>query len=130
MKPIGLPRVRPVPRSSRRIAATVSAEGFLRMAECPEAVGEPINVGSGEGIAIGDLADRIASLIGRKIPIAFDARRVRPERSEVDRLIADATKAGALMGWEPKVPLEAGLRRTIDWISDARDRYKVDTYNV
>ena len=107
-----------------------TVEGFLRIADCPEAVGECVNVGSGEGIVIGDLADRIVSLIGRKIPIAFDAERVRPERSEVDRLIADATKAAALMDWKPKVSLEAGLTRTIDWISNARGRYKVDTYNV
>lgn len=107
-----------------------TVEGFLKIAECPEAVGQEINVGSGQGISIRDLADRIVSLIGRKVRITFDAERVRPEGSEVDRLVADFSKATSLTGWAPKVSLDEGLKRTIDWISEALDRYKVDMYNV
>jgi nucleoside-diphosphate-sugar epimerase len=110
------------------VADTVS--GFVKMAEIPDTVGEVVNIGTGTEISIGDLADRIVSLIGKEAEIVLDAERLRPQTSEVKRLIADNSKARKLMGWKPEIPLNEGLKRTIEWISGSLDRYKVDTYNV
>ena len=107
-----------------------TVDGFVKMAESPDTIGEVVNIGTGMEISIGDLADRIISLIGKEVEIIFDAERLRPKSSEVARLIADNSKAKNLIGWEPKISLDEGLKRTIEWISDALGRYNVDTYNV
>jgi NAD dependent epimerase/dehydratase len=91
---------------------------------------EPINVGSGKEIAIRDLAALIASLIGGDVSVAVDDARVRPERSEVDRLCADATRARQLLGWSPRHSLRDGLQATIAWIKDNLERYRPETYSV
>jgi len=104
--------------------------GFIRVAESPESTGEVINVGSGKEISIGDLADKIASLMDRDIEIISDTSRIRPEKSEVNRLLADNTKAKELIQWEPRVSLDEGLRKTIEWISEHINSYKVNIYNV
>jgi len=79
-----------------------------------EATGEVINVGSGNDIKIMDLARLLAKIIGRRFSLEKDLSRLRPY--DVDRLICDNSKAKRLLGWEPKVDLETGLSRTVDWI--------------
>ena len=108
-----------------------TVEGFIKIAEADDNVlGEVINIGSNFEISIGDLAYKIISLIDRNMEIKFDDSRVRPEKSEIERLWVDNSKAKKLMGWEPKISLDEGLKRTIDWISGNLDNYKVDIYNV
>ena len=107
-----------------------TVEGFIKIAESPKSVGEVINVGSNQEISIGDLADKIVLLTGRNVEIIFDATRIRPEKSEVNRLLADNSKAKELIDWEPKISLDEGLRKTIDWISEHINIYKIDIYNV
>jgi dTDP-glucose 4,6-dehydratase len=92
-------------------------EGLMKAAEIPESVGEAINLGSGQGIAIGDLADKIVALIGRDVEILFDATRIRTQSPDIERLVADITKANHLLGWQPKTSLDDGLRQTIEWFS-------------
>jgi dTDP-glucose 4,6-dehydratase len=110
--------------------------GFLAVAESPRSVGEVINTGSGHGISIGDLARTIMRLTGREVPVEEDAQRLRPEKSEVGRLLADIRKAEALLGWRPQYAgsegLERGLRQTIDWLSRPENLacYKTDIYNI
>jgi nucleoside-diphosphate-sugar epimerase len=89
----------------------------LKAAEIPESVGEAINLGSGEGISIGDLADKIVALIGRDVEILFDATRIRTQSPDIERLVADITKADYLLGWQPKTSLDDGLKQTIEWFS-------------
>jgi len=115
-------------RNSYYIEDTV--EGFIKIAESHKSVGEVINIGSGEEISIGDLADKIVSLTGRNVEIVFDETRIRPEKSEVNRLLADNSKAKELLQWEPMVSMDEGLRKTIEWISEHINVYKVDIYNV
>lgn len=91
--------------------------GLIRMAEAPESVGEAINIGSGKGISVGDLAERIIALIGTDIEILFDATRIRPQNSEIEQLIADITKASDLLGWKPETSLDMGLEQTIEWFA-------------
>ena len=107
---------------------TVSA--FIAAAKSSKSVGEVTNFGSGQEISIGDLAGKIISLIGKEVEIKCDEKRIRPKKSEVERLLADATKARELIGWKPQVSLTDGLQNTIDWISQHLDKYKIDIYNV
>jgi nucleoside-diphosphate-sugar epimerase len=97
-----------------------TVEGFLRAAIADNVLGQTINLGSGREISIGNLALLIARLLGKQVQIITDERRRRPEKSEVERLLADNSKAKRLLGWEPRVSLEEGLLRTIDWMREHR----------
>lgn len=104
-------------------------EGFIKVAESPKSVGDVINIGSNFEISIGDLVNKIISLVGKNAEIITDPARVRPQDSEVERLWCDNTKAKKLLGWEPKTSLDEGLKKTIEWISDNIDLYKLERYN-
>ncbi|TKJ45987.1 NAD-dependent dehydratase [Candidatus Aerophobetes bacterium Ae_b3b] len=107
-----------------------TVEGFIKIAESENSIGEEINIGSGFEISIGDLAEKIVSLVGKEVKLIKDEKRVRPEKSEVERLLADNSKARKLLGWSPRVSLDAGLKMTIKWIKDHPDFYKPGTYKV
>ena len=115
-------------RDLNYVADTV--DGFLKIAETDAAIGEVINLGTGREVSVGDVAATIIRLVGRDIPVVFDANRVRPDASEVERLVADATKAKRLVGWEPRHTIDDGLRATIDWIRQHLDQYKPTVYAV
>lgn len=105
-------------------------EGFLAAAECPDAVGQTINLGSGREISIENLARLIARLTGVKMEIVQQSERLRPEKSEVDRLLADNSLAKSLLKWKPQVSLEEGLEKTLDWLKEHLDQYKPDVYAI
>lgn len=107
-----------------------TVDGFLAVAQHPAAVGQVINVGSGREISIGDLARLIVRLVGSSSEVVEDSQRVRPAASEVERLLCGHAKARELLGWVPRVELEEGLRRSIDWFRVHLDRYKTDIYNI
>ncbi|MFC2105532.1 SDR family NAD(P)-dependent oxidoreductase [Candidatus Bipolaricaulota bacterium] len=104
--------------------------GFLKVAQSDRAVGEVINIGTGNGIAIGELAEKIIGLAGKDVRIVCDEQRVRPEKSEVMELICDNRKAKELIDWEPQYALEKGLAETIEWVRGNLDLYKAGLYNV
>ena len=116
------------------IADTVS--GFLALAASDQVNGEVINLGSGFQISIGDLVQTISKLMRIDVKVEEDQQRMRPEKSEVRRLCADATKAFKLAGWKPResghAGLEAGLRQTIQWFSDPKNlsQYKTGKYTL
>jgi dTDP-glucose 4,6-dehydratase len=91
--------------------------GFLKVAETPELTGEVINLGSGQGISIGSLAEKIITLIGRDVEIIFDATRIRIQSPDIEQLVADIAKAKDLLGWQPKTSLDVGLKQTIEWFA-------------
>lgn len=103
-------------------------EGFVRAAASSDAVGQTINIGSGRETTIADLAQMIASQLGRTLAVERDEERVRSAQSEVERLVADTTTARALLGWEPAVSLEEGLTLTIDWIRERLAGYRPGAY--
>jgi len=113
-------------RDLNYVANTV--DGFMQAAMIPEAIGQTINLGSGREISIGDLAQLIAELVGKPIDIVNQEKRMRPEQSEVDRLLADNSLAQELLGWQPKVSLEQGLAKTIEWLQQNLERYRPDVY--
>jgi dTDP-glucose 4,6-dehydratase len=110
------------------VADTV--QGLLRCATAEGIEGETINLGTGVEVSIGDLAQRILRLIGVEVPIALDEGRLRPPNSEVERLVADVSKAKRLLAWQPEVSLDEGLRRTIEWLTGSLSSYKTSVYNV
>ena len=105
-------------------------EGYLLAAMSPGTVGRTVNLGSGREISIGDLATLIARLCGRAITIETDAQRIRPDGSEVERLLADNALARQVLGWEPKVSLDEGLSKTIEWMKTRLERYRPGVYLV
>jgi len=115
-------------RDFNYVADTV--EGFIRMGECPDAIGQVINIGSGREVSISELSKTILSLIGRNIPIVCENERVRPPASEVDRLCANNSKANGILGWQPQFTLQQGLTQTIEWMEKNLDRYRIGTYTV
>ena len=115
-------------RDFNYVADTVA--GFLAVAESADSVGEVINIGSGRGVSIADTVRALMRLTGKKAKVSQAAARVRPGRSEVLRLVCDNRKARRLLGWRPRVSLEEGLVRTIDYISRHRDAYKAGIYNL
>jgi dTDP-glucose 4,6-dehydratase len=115
-------------RDFNYVGDTVS--GFLDIAASGTATAEVFNLGTGQEISIGDLVELSGRILGRQLHVEEDPQRVRPAASEVERLIADASKAHKRCGWEPHITLEVGLRRTIAWIADHRDVYRPAAYGV
>jgi dTDP-glucose 4,6-dehydratase len=107
-----------------------TVDGFVAIGNHAAAAGEVINIGSGREISVGDLAAMIVGIVGSRSEIVEDTARIRPRDSEVERLLCDNGKAMRVVGWSPRVTLEEGLTRTIEWIGRHRDRYKADIYNV
>ena len=107
-----------------------TVEGLVRAATSARVVGCTINLGSGREIAMGELAKLIAELSERPAQIEQDVRRLRPQESEVERLAADNRLAKELLGWQPAVSLEEGLRLTIAWMREHLDGYRPGVYVV
>lgn len=106
------------------------ARAFIESAECEINLGEVVNFGTGIGVTIGNLSRMIEKMIGGKIKIICDKQRIRPEKSEVFKLICDNRKAKKIVGWKPKYSLEKGLKETIDFIDKHPNLYKPDVYNL
>ena len=104
--------------------------GFVKIAECSEAVGKVINIGSGKEISVGNMALTILDLVGKDLPIVSDSERVRPENSEVERLCANNRQAKDILSWRPECSLRNGLAETIGWIEKNIGRYRPSLYTI
>ena len=107
-----------------------TAAGMAACAGAEGVEGEVINLGTGTEVSIGELAERVLRQLGRDVSVSVDESRLRPKDSEVERLVADTSKAKRLLGWEPTVDLDEGLRRTIEWLQGSLEAYKPSLYNV
>ena len=107
-----------------------TVEGFLLAGQAGLWDGETYNLGSGQEISIGDIAELIFKIMGKQPVIQVEQSRLRPEKSEVLRLISDNQKVKAALGWQPKVGMEEGLRRTIAWINAHLDLYNPEEYGL
>ncbi|MFZ3071442.1 MAG: SDR family NAD(P)-dependent oxidoreductase [Anaerolineaceae bacterium] len=105
-----------------------TVDGFIKAAEAESVAGETFNLGSGAETDIGELTKSIIELIGRPVSIEIDSNRLRPEKSEVMRLLSDNRKARSLLGWSPKVETRTGLQKTITWIREHLDLYRIGKY--
>ena len=107
-----------------------TVDGFLRAAQAPDVEGKTINLGTGKEVSIGDLAGKIIELVDLPVEVEIDPERLRPEKSEVQRLLADNQLAQQFLGWKPQVELTGGLNKTIVWIRDHMDHYQPGRYQV
>jgi NAD dependent epimerase/dehydratase len=107
-----------------------TADAFIKIAESDKTVGQVLNAGSNYEISIGNLSQKIIDIIGEKVEIVCDDERLRPEKSEVNRLWADNTKIKKLTDWSPEYTLDAGLEETINWIKGNMRHFKTDIYNL
>lgn len=109
-----------------------TCRGFLELAECENAIGETVNIGSNYEISILETLNIIKQIMKSDVKFITDDQRIRPENSEVFRLWCDNTKIRKLTGFEPKYSIHEGLLKTVDWFIQTRNlvKYKTGIYNV
>ncbi|MEK4406552.1 NAD-dependent 4,6-dehydratase LegB [Sporosarcina sp. FSL K6-6792] len=113
-----------------------TVNGFISVMNSEKSVGEVINIGSNFEVSIGETAEMIADIMKVNMTIETDEQRLRPDKSEVERLWADNQKARNLLGWTPnyggKEGFKRGLEETIEWFTNPQNlgSYKTDVYNI
>ncbi len=107
-----------------------TVRGFYEIAKSDKTIGEEINIATNNEISIGQLANEIISQINPNAKIICDEKRLRPEKSEVNRLLGDNTKIKSLTNWKSEYTFEQGIKETINWMKQNLDKYKVDIYNI
>lgn len=109
-----------------------TCRGFIALAESPKTLGETVNIGSNSEISVGETLNIIKNIMHSDVEFVVDDRRLRPEKSEVNRLCCDNTKIKALTGFDSMINITEGLQRTVDWFlnPDNLKKYKPGIYNV
>ena len=107
-----------------------TANGFITLSEADNVIGEEINIATQHENSIGELANEIISQINPNARIICEDERLRPEKSEVNRLLGSNEKIRRLTSWAPKYTLAQGIEETIAWFKDHLASYKTDIYNV
>ena len=107
-----------------------TANGFLAISKQDNCIGEEINIATQNEISVGELAAEMIAQINPNAKIICDEQRLRPEKSEVNRLLGSNEKIKRLTGWEPQYTLRQGLAETIQFLKENLDKYKTDIYNI
>lgn len=109
-----------------------TCRGFILLAECDQAIGKTVNIGSNYEISVLDTLNLIKEIMQSDVRFLLDEARIRPDKSEVFRLWCDNALIHELTGFEPKYDIKEGLRKTCEWFSDAANlkKYKAHIYNV
>ena len=107
-----------------------TVDGFIRAATTPGIEGETIQLGTGRTVSIGELFETACRALGATATVKEDARRLRPDGSEVLVLLSDPARAKERLGWQPQTSLEEGLRRTAEWLRTNLDKYRSDFLHV
>jgi dTDP-glucose 4,6-dehydratase len=107
-----------------------TVNGFIEIAQSDKTIGEEINIATQREISIGQLAEELIKQINPKAEIVCDDQRLRPEKSEVNRLLGSNEKIMRLTNWKPNYTFEQGLAETIEFFKHHLDRYKTDIYNI
>ena len=107
-----------------------TVRGFIEIAKSDKTIGQEINIATQQEISIGELAEELIKQINPNAKIVCDEIRLRPENSEVNRLLGSNKKIKELTNWEPKYSLEEGLRETIEFLKNNMNKYKSDIYNL
>jgi dTDP-glucose 4,6-dehydratase len=110
------------------VADTVA--GFVAAALADGVVGRTLQLGTGTDISIRELVELVGELLERELTVELDSDRLRPEASEVERLVSDPRLVGELTGWAPQVDLRDGLPKTIEWVEANASRYRVEDYAI
>jgi dTDP-glucose 4,6-dehydratase len=107
-----------------------TASGFIEIAKSDNCIGKDINIATGKEISIGELAKELIMQINPEAELVCDQQRLRPEKSEVNRLLGDNRKLKDLTAWQPGYSLQQGLAETIMWFRKNLHYYKTDRYNI
>ena len=107
-----------------------TVNGFIEISKSANTIGEEINIATQNEISIGDLANELIRQINPQVKIVCDEQRLRPEKSEVNRLLGSNEKIKKLTNWNMKYSFEEGLRETIEFFRNNLDKYKTDIYNI
>ncbi len=107
-----------------------TANGFIEIYKSAKTIGQEINIATQKEISIGQLAQELINQINPKARIICDDERLRPEKSEVNRLLGCNDKIKNLTDWSPKYTFEQGLADTITFLRNNLDKYKIDIYNI
>lgn len=107
-----------------------TVNGFYEIYKSDKTIGEEINIATQKEISIGELAKEIISQINKNAVVVCEEERLRPEKSEVNRLMGCNKKILELTEWKPKYDLEQGIKETIKWIQNNLQYYKADIYNI
>ncbi len=107
-----------------------TANGFITIAKNDNTIGRELNIATEQEISIGQLAQELINQINPNAKIVTDDQRLRPEKSEVNRLLGTAKELNKLTGWKPNYTFEEGLAETIAWTKENLNRFKTDIYNV
>lgn len=107
-----------------------TANGFIKIYESDKTIGEEINIATQHEISIGQLAEELIRQINPQATIVCDEERLRPEKSEVNRLLGSNEKILRLTDWKPQYTFEQGLAETIEFFKNNLDKYKIDIYNI
>ncbi len=107
-----------------------TVKGLIAIAGTDASLGRTVQIGSGEDVSVNQLVELIGELVGRKLEVEFDPKRVRPADSEIERLVCDHGVATALAGWTPTTDLRTGLAETLAWIGDNLHRYDAAEYAI
>ncbi len=105
-----------------------TVRGFLCAAQAEKVEGETFNLGTGQEVTIRELLERIIKIVGRDVRVRVDDQRLRPENSEVMRLLSNNQKARQRLHWQPEVSLEDGLEQTVAWIRQHQSLYRPGVY--
>jgi dTDP-glucose 4,6-dehydratase len=104
--------------------------GFLAAGRCLGVDGQTINLGTGREVRIRELVEEVMKLIDHPVEVVVDSARMRPDGSEVHRLLSNNRKAEELLSWQPRVAVGEGLQKTVAWMADHLARYRPDRYQV
>jgi len=109
-----------------------TVQGFIEIAKSDQVLGEEINIATQKEISVEQLTQRLINIINPGVTIVTDDERIRPEASEVERLLGDNSKIRRLTAWQPKYSFDQGLIETIEWFKDETKlkQYKADVYNI
>lgn len=106
-----------------------TVDAFVRAGTAKGVDGKIMNVGTGRGRSVAEIVRAVGNIVGRKLRVRVTSERLRPKKSEVTKLVADASLARKLLGWKPRVAFEDGLANTVAWVQEHRDRFKGSVFN-
>lgn len=109
-----------------------TVQGFIKISQNDAILGEEINIASGLGVTVDEVLNMLMKITGKTVDVVTADDRLRPEKSEVERLIGSKEKINQLTGWQPVYTLEQGLRETVAWFSEAENlaKYKAGIFNL
>ncbi|MDD7794616.1 NAD-dependent 4,6-dehydratase LegB [Clostridium sp. 'White wine YQ'] len=107
-----------------------TANGFIEISKSEKTIGEEINIATQQEISVGELAQELINQINPNAKIICDDQRLRPEKSEVERLLGSNEKIKSLTNWKPQYAFREGIAETIEWFKNNLDKYKTDIYNI